>query len=153
MFNISSIQKVTVQFNCKKQLNYGEALYVVGDFVELGRWEPKFGVKMMCKNESEWTVDVELNTNFFKCTNEKEFHYKYFISGYECFDGVHEWEAHNDHTIDISFFSSYHKTVCLDHWETPDKTVVKFHAPKKIFAKRTCRAFASPSGSLVKPHI
>lgn len=108
---------------------------------------------MACENAAEWTADVELNTNFFKLSNATEFHYKYFVSDYESFDGVHEWEAHSDHNIDISFLSSYHKTVCLDSWGIPDKTVVKFYTPKKIFAKRTCRIFAPPSGCLMMSHV
>ncbi|CAD8123693.1 unnamed protein product [Paramecium sonneborni] len=69
-------------FTIIKQVNYGEAIYIVFDFTN---WNLKKAIRMECQMNDHWTKEIDISCSYFE--------YKYVIGQYDnLFEREIVWE-------------------------------------------------------------
>jgi 4-alpha-glucanotransferase len=94
-------------------------MYVSGSTKELGKWDVKKALKLICKYEMEWSIDIDVSKR------SEDIEYKYFIADANI-ENV-QWEAGPNRVL--KYFSEFDIIDVNNHWHEDDKAFVILNKP------------------------
>lgn len=76
------MQYIPIKIFVKRQVKYGEGIYIVGSVRELGFWEPSRAVKLFWQENDNWAQTVTISVKNFPVTVE----YKLLVMNHDVID-------------------------------------------------------------------
>ena len=108
---------VTLKISYKSKPGWD--MYVSGSTKELGKWNVKKALKLTCKYEMEWSVDINVSEK------SQDIEYKYFFADTNI-DNV-TWESGPNRSL--KYFSEFDIIDVSDNWHEEDKAFVILNKP------------------------
>eukprot|EP01017_Pseudomicrothorax_dubius_P033599 TRINITY_DN4516_c0_g2_i7.p1 TRINITY_DN4516_c0_g2~~TRINITY_DN4516_c0_g2_i7.p1 ORF type:complete len:363 (-),score=53.19 TRINITY_DN4516_c0_g2_i7:34-1122(-) len=103
---------IGVTFNIHYFAEFGQSVYVVGDVLELGFWNPQHAFRLTWTPGHEWRGRLVLPSRYKTAVIE----YKYIVAATENINSAVRWEEGSNREIDFRQFKRYSAVSLKDCW-------------------------------------